>query len=429
MSESLIITCPKCNHSFDAEKVISNQVEAKLKFENESFIKKIEQDYKAKEDKLREYQEKLLKQKDEQDKALASKLEEALKVEKAKLSESLAKKIEVENQEKMALLEQQNQQKMKELKELKQKEIDFMKQTAMLNDRLLEASKEKELAILTQKKEWQEKQLLLEAEAIKKAEEQSMYKTKELEKQLEDQKKLIQEMQRKAEQGSMQLQGEVMELALEELLKNTFPHDLIGEVAKGIRGADVTQTVRNNQQQACGVIIYESKRTKSFSEAWIEKLKNDLRAQQADIAILVTEVLPKGYDHFGLKDGIWVCTFQEVKGLAMMMRESLIKIHEIRAAQTNRGEKMQMLYDYLTQKEFRSQLEAIVEGFTSMQKSLEQEKRATLKMWKEREKQIEKVMINTTEMYGSIRGIAGKSIADIKALEADDYLLESENDV
>jgi hypothetical protein len=176
----------------------------------------------------------------------------------------------------------------------------------------------------------------------------------------------------------------------------------------------------------CGRIVYESKRTKAFSDGWIDKIKNDLRGQNADLAVIVTETMPKELDRFGVKEGVWICTFQEIKSVSMILRDSLMKIHAVRISQENKGDKMQMLYDYLTGREFRQQMEAIVEGFTSMQEGLIKEKNVTQKLWKEREKQIEKVIQNTIDMYGSVRGIAGNAVGEIKQLESPDVLEEKE---
>ena len=215
-------------------------------------------------------------------------------------------------------------------------------------------------------------------------------KIKELEKQLDDQKKLAEEMKRKAEQGSMQLQGEVQELALEEILKSLFPFDVIEEVGKGVKGADVIHRVRNRMGTECGTILYESKRTKTFSNEWTNKLKSDAVAIKADVCIIVTEALPEGVEKIGQKDGVWICTFNDFKGLVMVLRESLVKINEAYSSQTNKGEKMQMLYDYLTSTEFRLQVGAIIEGFTDLQNSYVQEKRAMERIWKQREKQLKR---------------------------------------
>jgi len=249
-------------------------------------------------------------------------------------------------------------------------------------------------------------------------------KIKELEKQLEDQKNPADEMKRKAEQGSMQLQGEVQELAIEEILKSIFPFDLISEVGKGIKGADVVHTVRNKIGVDCGTILYESKRTKAFNNDWITKLKMDAVACKADICIIVSEVLPDGIDRIGQKDGIWICSNNDLKGLVLVIRESLIKINDAYSSQTNKGEKMQMLYDYLTSTEFRLQIGAIIEGFIELQNSYVQEKRAMERIWNQREKLLEKVLLNTNHFIGSVKGIAGSSIPELKQIGAMDNILE-----
>jgi hypothetical protein len=242
-------------------------------------------------------------------------------------------------------------------------------------------------------------------------------KLKELEKQLADQKKLTEEMQRKQEQGSMQMQGEVQELGIEEWLSAQFPLDVIEEIKKGERGADCLQIVHTRTRQNCGTIYYESKRTKSFQPTWIEKFKADIRDKGADIGVLVTEVMPSDMDRLGLKDGIWICSFQEFKGLCTVLRESIIRLSAAVVTQENRGDKMGMLYDFLTGNEFRLQIEAIVEGFTQMSADLESEQRSMRAIWKKREKQINKVLTNTADMYGSVKGIAGSALQSVPLLE------------
>jgi hypothetical protein len=208
---------------------------------------------------------------------------------------------------------------------------------------------------------------------------------KELEKQLDDQKKLAEEMRRKAEQGSMQLQGEVQEMALEEILQNAFPFDTVEEVGKGVEGADCILVVRNARGQECGKIIFESKRTKTWSNSWLDKLKTDMRKKQAEIAILVYQVYPKGMECFGEKEGIWIASFREVIHLTTALRNAIIRIADTRQSEENKGEKMQMLYQYLTGLEFRQNIEAIVEGFLAMKNSITKERIQMEKIWKERE--------------------------------------------
>jgi hypothetical protein len=242
---------------------------------------------------------------------------------------------------------------------------------------------------------------------------------------LEDQKRLTEEMKRKQEQGSMQLQGEVMELAIEEWLASQFPLDTIEEIKKGARGGDCIQIINTRTHQNCGSIYYESKRTKDFQLGWIEKFKADIRERGANIGVLVTDAMPSGMERMGLKDGIWICSLEEFKGLSAVLRESIIQISNAIASQENKGDKMHMLYDYLTGNTFKLQVEAIVEGFTQMKIDLDSEKRAMQRIWKQREKQIDKVTVNTIDMHASIKGIAGNAIQAVKSLE----LPEPENDL
>ncbi len=293
---------------------------------------------------------------------------------------------------------------------LKKKEFELMRREKEMKER-------EETLKLEVEKELYGKFDEREREIRKQEAERNELKNKELEKKLEDQKKLLDEMQRKAEQGSMQMQGEIQELALEEFLRTQFPFDMIKEVPKGVRGADAIQTVINQLQQECGRIIYESKRTKRFSGEWIDKLKDDQKNQGAEIAVIVTDTMPKDMERFGERNGVWICSYPEIKSLSFVLREMLIKMHSLRSSQENKGDKMEMLYNFLTSSQFRQQVEAIVEGFSQLKTDIETEKRAMQKMWKEREKQIEKVMLNTIDMYASIKGIAGNAIGTIKALE------------
>lgn len=375
------IKCPNCGFEFDVDEVLEHQAEEKIKSFYESKNKKIEAEFRTK-------------------------LLEA--TTRASKEAELKGKSEAEAE--LKLLREENEKKSRENLELKKKELELIKKEKDIKDR------EESLRIDIEK-DLISKFNLKEEEIRKNESAKNELKNKELEKKLEDQKKLIDEMQRKAEQGSMQLQGEIQEIALEEYLKSNFPFDKISEVPKGVRGADAIHEVVNNLQQSCGKIIYESKRTKKFSDEWIDKLKSDQKNQQAEIAVIVSEVMPKDMDRFGLRNGVWVCTYQDIKGLSFVLREMLIKTQSLKISQVNKGDKMEMLYNYLISTEFRQQVEAIVEGFTTLKSDIETEKRAMQKIWKEREKQIEKVMINTVDMYGSIKGIAGNAIGTISTLE------------
>ncbi len=329
-------------------------------------------------------------------------------VEKERLK--IQKKSGEEVIEKLALLKEENRKKIEENKNLKKRELELLQKEQQMQEK----NENLELEY--------KKQLLSDREKIaedvrQKEKEKNDLTFRELKKQIDDQKKLVAEMQRKAEQGSMQLQGEVQELALEDILRTAFPFDSIQEVIKGVRGADVLHTIRNTRQEECGKILYESKRTKSFSDGWIEKLKNDQRNQQAEVAVIVTDAMPRNMQHFGQISGIWICSFPEVEALVFVLREMLLKLHLSKAAQENRGDKMSMLYTYLTSAEFTQRVEAIVDGFSTMKLDLDKEKRAMQKIWKIREKQIEKVIDNTIDMYGAIKGIAGNAIGTVSALE------------
>jgi hypothetical protein len=287
------------------------------------------------------------------------------------------------------------------------KELDFLKKEQLMKEKEADMELKIQRSLQEQRGELIEqiRKQELEKNNIKETEHQ--LRVKELEKQLDDQKKLAEEMKRKAEQGSMQLQGEVQELILEELLRNSFPFDHIAEVGKGVRGADCVHHVRNQFGQDCGKIIYESKRTKDFSMEWIEKLKKDMRSMGVDVAVIVTQSYPKGMDCFGEKDGVWICSFDEVKAVSYILRHGIMKLHTANKSQENRGDKVHMLYDYLTSNEFSEQWKAIREGFMSMKLSIQRERDTMERLWKAREKQLEKVLLNAAHIRGSVEGIAG----------------------
>ena len=350
--------------------------------------------------------------KKQENELFAERLEREKKIAEKDITEKLKTKLDEENKDRLLLMEKELSEKSEKLRELNKMagEIAKLQREKLEMKEAIEAEAQKQLNAT----------LVLERDKIRKQEEEkNELKIKEYQKQSDDQKKLIEEMKRKQEQGSMQLQGEVMELAIEEWLANNFPLDSIGEIKKGANGADCLQVVNTREHQNCGCIYYESKRTKSFQPAWIEKFKNDIRTKRANIGVLVTEVMPAGMDRMGMRDGIWICTYEEFKGLSAVLRQSLIQVSQAVQAQENKGDKMSMLYDFLTSNEFRLQIEGIVEGFTQMQGDLDAEKRAMQRIWKQREKQIEKVVHNTLGMYGSIRGIAGNAVQTVRALELD----------
>ena len=423
------IKCPNCSHAFDVEEVLSSDVEQKLKQQYEKKLQQsltqIDAERRKLEVQQNEFDEKRKKQNEIFQERLQQervKMEQQALAEKEKLQtelqQQIRKSIAQDYENKLRILQESDRDKDEKLKTAQQKELAFLRR-----EKELEA-KENELELEVQKKLLQEKRALQdqlrrdEEQRLAMKEEEHLFKMKDLQLQLEEQKRLIEEMKKRAEQGSMQRQGEVQELLLEEILKDHFPFDVIGEVGKGVEGADCIQTVRNHLGQDCGKIIFESKRTKTFQQSWIEKLKTDMRNRGADVAIIVTQAYPKDFKCFGELEGVWICSFSEVLALTTAMRHTIIRIAETKRGEENKGEKMQMLYDYLTGNEFRQQMETIVEGFSAMKLSIDRERLQMEKLWKEREKQLQKVLLSTAGMYGSIKGIAGASVGNIALLES-----------
>ncbi|MGN7822462.1 DUF2130 domain-containing protein [Chitinophaga sp. 22536] len=341
--------------------------------------------------------------------------------EKKRLQESLAeelrKSITADFDNQLATLREANQEQEARLREARKQELEFLRKEQELKNKETELELNLQKRLMEARGELAEKIRTEEAERNKLKDTEYQMRMRELEKQLEDQRKLAEEMKRRAEQGSTQLQGEVQELVLEEMLRSTFPFDEVTPVGKGVRGADCVQLIRNSFGQECGRIIYESKRTKEFARDWVEKLKADMRSQGIDVAILVTQTMPRDMERFGEKEGIWICTFAEVKSLAYVLRDSIIKIAGSIRTQENKGDKMHMLYGYLTSTEFAEQWKAIREGFMAMKLSIQRERDAMEKLWKAREKQLEKVLLNAAHIKGSIEGIAGSDSVDLKLLE------------
>lgn len=408
MSTITKITCPKCKTEFNAEQALASDIELKLKAEYNQRFKTLVDENNRKRDL--ELQEAKSRQEEEYRKTLEA--------DRARQETMVKQQLQSEYEKQVSLLSSELEAKRQENIRFKERQLELEQKERQLKDQELN------LKLEMQQKIAEEKQAIEDA-ARKRAEEQVQMNMKEKEVQMEQLRNQVKEMQRKMEQGSMQLQGEAQELVLEEMLSDFFRYDEIREVAKGVRGADVVQVVRNQYGKECGKIIYESKRTKSFSEGWIEKLKVDMRAERADFAVIVTEALPKEMSAFGFKDGVWICTFREVQGVAALLREAILGVFNTKVAETNKGDKMELMYGYLTGNEFVQQMRSIVETFVSMKDSLEKEKRAFHKIWSEREKQMEKVIQSSASIYGSLRGIAGSAIQEIQQLEAGNLFLDA----
>lgn len=403
------IKCPNCAHQFDVEEALADKIAAQFKAEYEK--KNAEQAEKIKAQKLAlEKAEKEFELKKERENELfKQKLEESLINEKKKIEKQTQESFE----QQLKALQEENEKKKSENRKLREQELDLIKRENALKEKGEEMNLNMEKQLLEKQQEIEQKARLKERESFE------LEKIKLL-KQIDDNKKLAEEMKRKAEQGSMQMQGEVQELALEELLRSAYPFDEIKEVPKGVRGADSIQTVVNKRQQICGSIVYESKRTKNFAQDWIEKLKQDQIQCKADIAVIVTETFPGDMDRFGQKDGVWICGFHEVKSLSFVLREMIIKTHAAKSAEENKGDKMELLYRYLTSNEFVQNITRIVENYDGMIQQLNSEKKAMHKIWATREKQIWVVQENVSALFGSIKGIAGNALSTAGVLELPD---------
>ncbi|HZI68097.1 MAG TPA: DUF2130 domain-containing protein [Hanamia sp.] len=417
------IICPNCHHEFEPEDAIAKSLEKEYKDRFDQDRKELLARFSEQQRKLEDQQKEFEKKKEKENELFAERIErEKLKLQND-LHEKLRKSIHNDFENQLKLLQESNNDNEEKLKAARQKEFEFLQKEKELKNKAAEMELQLEKKLASEREALIEQIRKQEKERTEMRETEHAMKIRELEKQLNDQKKMAEEMKRKAEQGSMQLQGEVQELALEEILGNEFPFDVISEVGKGIRGADCIQLVRNQFGQECGKIIYESKRTKDFGGDWIEKLKTDMRSTNSDIAVLVTKTMPKDLDCFGLKDGVWICTFSEVKALANVLRESIIRIFNSAKTHENKGDKMHLLYDYLTSNEFSEQWKAIREGFTAMKMSIINERTAMERLWKAREKQLEKVLLNASHIKGSIDGISGMEAIDLN-LPGDQNLLE-----
>lgn len=402
------IQCPNCAHQFDVEQALSGKLEAQFQADYEKKVAEQAEKFNLEKKRLDTERADFEQKKERENELFKQKLEQRILKETEKIQSQTNENFE----QRLKSLQEENEKKKEENRRLKSHEIDLLKR----ENQLKEKAEELELSV---QKELLEKQKEIEEKARSKERENFELEKVKLLKQIEDNKKLAEEMKRKAEQGSMQLQGEVQELALEELLERTYPFDKIQEVPKGVRGADCIQTVVNASQQECGTIVYESKRTKNFANDWIEKLKQDQITCKADIAVLVTETFPSDMDKFGQKNGVWICGFHEVKSVSLVLREMLTRTKSVMLSQENKGDKMELLYNYLTSNEFIQNIKRIVENYDNMINQLNAEKKAMHKIWATREKQIWVVQENVSALFGSIKGIAGNAL-DTNVLQLPD---------
>jgi hypothetical protein len=347
------------------------------------------------------------------------------------LSEALQGQFRHENEARLQLLAGQAEQKAR---------ADFVLERQFLEKQLAEerkkreASQQAELALRKEKSTLEERARELDLEVARRVDaekqhlaeairrglaEQQELKLKEKDKLIDDLRHALEEAKRKSEQGSQERQGAVLEIDVQAELERRFPHDLVSPVPKGARGADLVQQVRDQAMRVCGTIVWETKNTRRWQPAWLDKLREDQRSVGANLAVIVSTALPDGIVEFGRLDGVWVAGLRAWPALALALREQLIEVAFAHAASAGKHEKIEFLYRYLAGDQFRSRIEAMVEAFTALQSGLSRERVAMERIWKEREKLIERVLANTAGMYGEVRGILGSSLPGMPALELD----------
>lgn len=405
-----IIICPYCKKDIPLTQAITQKIEADV-------LKRYEEDYNKRNNELSSREETLVakeravaKSAEEINKKVDAEVTRRLTLERNNIAREERRKAETESALQIKALKEDLESKDKKLQETEQRELVLRRQKAALEER--ERNVDLEVA-----RKMDSERANIYAKASREKEEEYQLRDKEKDRKIADLIKQLDEAKRKAEQGSQQSQGEVLELELEDMLKAEFPYDTIEPVPKGIAGADILQKVNNSFGQHCGTIIWESKRTKAWADGWIEKLKNNQREIKAEIAVLLSTVLPKDIPGFGQVDGVWVTNYASTIGLATALRLNLIEIANARQAAVGKHEKMEAIYNYLSGTEFRQKVEAIVDAFKSMKEDLDAEKRVIEKQWAKREKQIGRIINNTARMYGDIQAIIGASLPQIKSLE------------
>ncbi|MEE9591519.1 MAG: DUF2130 domain-containing protein [Thermodesulfobacteriota bacterium] len=402
------ITCPYCGKEIPLTKALSHKIEEGIRKEYEGKIRDKEDEIRGREESLKKRSHEIENTRKAVDQIVADKL----KLEKANLFKEAQRKATEDLQTELMNLQEQNTEKERKLEEARKIELELRRKTREIED------EKKNLDVEVARRIDREREKIKQG-ALDMFTENHRFKDMEKDKKINDMLRTIEELKRKGEQGSVQIQGEVLELDLEALLTSRFPTDEIEPVPKGIRGADILQKVHNRGGQYCGMIVWESKRTKAWNDGWISKLKDDQREVKAEIAVIVTETLPKGAASFTQMDGVWVTSFGPVGSLAEVLRSGLMQLTQFKFSSVGKNEKMEVIYNYLSGPLFKQRVEAIVEAFKSMKGDLDHEKRAVTRIWAKREKEIEKVISNTAGMYGDIQGIIGASLPEIKILELD----------
>ena len=416
MTEPTIV-CPNCKTEIKLTESLAAPLIESTRQQFEQRLAQKDTEIIQREQAMREKEKQLTEDKRKLDDQVASQVAEQLKAERARViaeeskKAKLASAAELENKAReLAELQEVLKSRDEKLAEAQQAQAELIKKQRELDD----ARRELELTVA---KRVQDGLADVRTLAKKEAEDEQKLKVMEKEQTIAAMQRQIEDLKRRAEQGSQQLQGEVQELELENLLRSKFPFDAIEPVPKGEFGGDVLHRVVSTGGQAGGTILWEFKRTKNWSDAWLVKLRDDQRTAKAEIAVIVSQILPKGVETFEMVEGVWVTHPRAALPVAMILRQSLLEIALARQSSEGQQTKTEMVYQYLTGPRFRQRVEAIVEAFSTMQEDLDKERKVIIKQWAKREEQIERVMGATVGMYGDLQGIAGKSLQEIEGLE------------
>jgi hypothetical protein len=411
------ITCPNCKTEIKLTESLAAPLIAATRQQFEQQLAQKDNDIAKREQAMREKEKQLNDAKHKLDDQVADQVAAQLKAERARIiveeskKAKLASAAELENKvRELGDLQEVLKARDEKLAEAQKAQVELIKKQRELDD----AKRELDLTV---EKRVQEGLDATRLKAKKEAEDEQRLKVMEKEQTIAAMQKQIEDLKRRAEQGSQQLQGEVQELELENLLRSKFPFDAIDPVPKGEYGGDVLHRVVGAGGQSGGTILWEFKRTKNWSDAWLVKLRDDQRTAKAEIAVIVSQILPKGVETFEMVEGVWVTHPRAALPVAMILRQSLLELALARQSSEGQQTKTEMVYQYLTGPRFRQRVEAIVEAFSTMQEDLDKERKAIMKQWAKREEQIERVMGATVGMYGDLQGIAGKSLQEIEGLD------------
>jgi hypothetical protein len=410
MKTNVKMKCPKCGGTINVDELLVSQFRQSIKRDLEAELSRRESELNEKRIEVDQLEKKFIQGQKDIDTLVNERVQGQMLEKQEALRINIRNEVDSEKALQLQALESELAQKSSQLKELNQTKAKL----EVLKREMEEAETR---IILEKEKELSERLEQAKLSIKEQAQQESFLKLKEREKVIDDLKLKLEDAKRRAEQGSMQLQGEIQELEIIDILNEVHPCDEIVQSKKGANAADILHTVKTNAGAECGKIYYESKRTKTWSNDWVPKLKEDNLRAKADILIIVTNALPKGIERYGIVDGVWICNIRDVKELSLVLRYGLLKLKAVAITQHGKESKMEQLYKYLTSEEFKNVFEAILVGFKTIQESHLNEKLKMQRLWKEREKVLEQVLANSVDFYGSIKGIAGAEIPELGTLQ------------